>query len=185
MLNRKDEIHLGKFLSKVLRHTPELIGIKLDEQGWTDVDELLAKMHTFGKSVSREDLQQIVANNNKKRYAFNEDQSRIRASQGHSVEVELGYSPTKPPEFLYHGTAQRFISSILQLGLQKQKRHHVHLSADTETASKVGIRHGKLVMLTIRSAEMYQAGFEFFLSKNGVWLTEVVPAEFIDAGKDR
>ena len=136
MLNRKDEIHLGKFLSKVLRHTPELIGIKLDEQGWTDVDELLAKMHAFGKSVSREDLQQIVANNNKKRYAFNEDQSRIRANQGHSVEIELGYSPTKPPEFLYHGTAQRFIPSILQHGLQKQKRHHVHLSVDTENGKQ-------------------------------------------------
>ena len=179
MLNHKDEVHLGKFLSKVLRHQPDLIGISLDGQGWADVDELLEKMQHFGKTLSREDLQQIVNNNNKQRYTFNEDQSRIRANQGHSVRVELGYTPEVPPEFLYHGTATRFLPSILKQGLFKQKRHHVHLSADIETASKVGARHGKLVILTIHTGVMHQDAYEFFLSKNGVWLTEHVPVKYI------
>ena len=176
----KNLVHISKFMSLVLRHKPEELGITLDERGWTDVNVLLQKIKDRGFSIDMEILKQVVAENSKKRFAFNEDGSLIRASQGHSVEVELGYSPETPPEFLYHGTAEQYVESIRKEGLLKRNRHHVHLSTQIETATQVGLRHGKLVLLKIKSGEMQRAGYQFFISENGVWLTEAVPVEFIE-----
>lgn len=171
---------ISKFLSLVLRHKPEIINLSLDEQGWASVEILLDKLHSKGKGISFEELEWVVENNNKKRFAFNDDKSRIRANQGHSIQLDLGYAPVEPPEFLYHGTATRFIESIQKTGLEKRNRHHVHLSQELETASSVGKRHGKLAMLIVRSNEMYAAGHHFYVTDNGVWLTDYVPVEFID-----
>lgn len=179
MLTKKQEIHYGVFLSKVLRHRPQILGLTLDEQGWTGIETLLEKMKSKGKRISREDLQQIVDNNNKSRYSISEDGSRIRANQGHSIQVELDYIAQEPPEFLYHGTAERFIDSILKTGLNKRKRHHVHLSLDKDTAVQVGNRHGKVVILQVKAAEMHKAGFEFYCTPNAVWLTDHVPVKYL------
>ena len=179
-MNTEQTKRLSKFLSLVLRHQPDEIGITLDPAGWTPVDELLAAMSRHGKSVSRADLEFVVANNDKKRFAFSDDGLSIRASQGHSVEVELGYVPADPPETLLHGTVEKFLDSIRVSGLVKGSRHHVHLSATRETAVAVGGRRGKPVVLTIRAGAMQAAGHAFFLSANGVWLTENVPVEFIN-----
>ncbi len=176
---------ISKLLSLVLRHDPGAIGIGLDAQGWVDVDVLLAAIADSGKgSVSREMLDGIVATNDKKRFAFSEDGKRIRASQGHSVEIELGLEATVPPEVLFHGTATRFLAAIFEQGLVPGSRQHVHLSADEVTAHKVGSRHGKPVILTVDCASMLAEGAEFFLSANGVWLTASVSPEFlkVDSG---
>lgn len=178
-MQTKELIRLSKFLSLVLRHQPEIIGIQLDEQGWTDVPMLLQKANAAGTPLNMDTLRFVVANNNKKRFLLDETLSRIRASQGHSVEVQLGYSAQEPPEILHHGTAERFLKSILESGLQKRQRHHVHLSPDVETAIKVGSRHGRPVVLEVRAKEMQEAGFQFFMSDNGVWLTYAVPASFL------
>jgi putative RNA 2'-phosphotransferase len=178
-LSKSQEIRISKFLSLVLRHEPQTINIVLDANGWVDVDELIQKVNKKGIHLDLESLQQVVANNDKKRFAFNEDRSRIRASQGHSVDVELGYEAKQPPEFLYHGTAIQNLDSIRQKGLLKGSRHHVHLSQEPETATKVGSRHGKPVVLTVQSGEMHRAGIAFFQSANGVWLTDTVGASFI------
>ena len=170
----------SKFLSLVLRHRPEVIGIQLDEQGWVSVETLLEQLRAHGRPLSREELAYIVAHNNKKRFSFDDSGMRIRASQGHSVRIELGYSPTPPPEFLFHGTARKNLEAIRQQGLHKGKRHHVHLSADMTTARQVGGRHGKPVILTVQAGKMQEAGFAFFLSENGVWLTEQVPVKFLE-----
>ncbi|MCB0835569.1 MAG: RNA 2'-phosphotransferase [Bacteroidetes bacterium] len=179
MLTKQEEKKIGKFLSLVLRHKPEVIGVELDENGWTDIETLMVKLAAKGKAISRDDLQQIVVNNNKKRYAISEDGKRIRARQGHSIKVDLGYEPVTPPEFLFHGTAAQHIHSIKATGLEKRNRHHVHLSLDKETATQVGGRHGKPVILVVKAGEMYEKGNSFFVSENGVWLTEEVPVEFI------
>lgn len=176
----EDDLKASKFLSYVLRHKPEEIGAVLDPNGWIAVDELLSKAAQNGRSISREQLERVVANNDKKRFAFSEDGTQIRASQGHSVDVELGYSSAIPPDILYHGTADRFLDSIKKIGLQKQSRQHVHLSATIETASAVGKRHGRLVVLTIRAAEMHRDGFAFYLSANNVWLTDAVPCKYVE-----
>jgi len=181
MLSEKETIKLSKFLSLVLRHQPEIIGISLDEQGWVDVNELRKKSAAYGKVFTMEMLEYIVDTNSKKRFAFSEDKRKIRASQGHSVDVDLGYEPQTPPEILYHGTATHFVESILKSGLNKRKRTHVHLSADRETAIKVGQRHGKPVIFEVAAQKMQAAGHEFYLSENGVWLTDVVPAAFLTA----
>lgn len=174
----------SKLLSAVLRHQPELIGLHLDSQGWASVEELLQKINKLGppftKSFDLETLKLVVETNDKKRFAFNADQTRIRASQGHSVQVDLGYPPQEPPELLYHGTAGINLESIKDQGITKGKRHHVHLSRDTETALKVGGRHGKPVILKIQAGAMHRAGNAFYCSENGVWLTEFVPAAFIE-----
>lgn len=175
-----DDEAVSKFLSYVLRHRPEEIKIELDAAGWADVEELLSRAAASGKSITKEQLNRVVAKNDKKRFAFSEDETKIRASQGHSVDVELGYSSAVPPEVLYHGTADRFLESIKKTGLQKQSRQHVHLSATTETASAVGKRHGRLVILTIKAGEMHREGFEFYLSANNVWLTDAVPVRYIE-----
>jgi putative RNA 2'-phosphotransferase len=172
-------IKTGKFLSYVLRHRPDSIGITLDKNGWVDIDELLTAARANGKRVSRQDLEQIVATNDKKRFAVSDDGRYIRACQGHSVSVDLDLAPTVPPEFLYHGTVERFLDSIRAQGLVRGNRHHVHLSPDEATAQKVGSRRGKPVILIVEAAQMHQAGHQFFRSANNVWLTEKVPVEFL------
>ncbi|HVT79478.1 MAG TPA: RNA 2'-phosphotransferase [Phycisphaerae bacterium] len=171
---------ISKFLSLVLRHKPEEIGITLDEHGWVDVTDLRIAMDRHGRTVSREELEHVVATNDKKRFAFSDDGTRIRASQGHSVEVDLKLEPVVPPEMLFHGTATRFVEAIRREGLKKMSRQHVHLSADEATASKVGVRHGKLVILRVKAGEMHRAGHAFYLSANGVWLVEAVGVEWIE-----
>ena len=171
---------LSKFLSLVLRHKPGEIGISLDEGGWVDVSILLAALWRQGKPISREDIEHVVATSDKKRFAFSDDGLRIRASQGHSVEIDLDLPPAVPPEILYHGTADRFLPAIRKAGLQKMQRRHVHLSATVQTATAVGQRHGRPVVLHIRSGDMHRAGHVFYLSANGVWLTDSVPPDFID-----
>lgn len=176
---RERLVRLSKFLSLVLRHQPEKIGITLEAGGWTDVAELLRAAKAHGVALTLEELRRVVEENDKKRFAFSEDGSRIRASQGHSVEVELGYEPSPPPRVLYHGTVERFLPSIRASGLDRGRRHHVHLSADAETATKVGGRRGRAVVLEIEAERMHRAGHTFLRSANGVWLTEHVPPSFI------
>ncbi len=173
------KIRLSKFLSLVLRHEPQRAGLTLDAAGWVDVDALLSGCSAAGVTLTREELESIVAHSDKKRFAFSPDRKRIRASQGHSVEVDLAYQPAVPPTVLYHGTADRFIASIKAQGLIKGQRHHVHLSVLRNTAVEVGRRHGRPVVITIAAAAMHAAGHVFFLSANGVWLTEAVPAEYL------
>ncbi len=178
-MNSQRTVKISKFLSLVLRHKPDEIGVTLDDAGWIDVETLLAAMARHGTTISREELNEVVATSDKKRFAYSENGLRIRASQGHSVEVDLGLAPVQPPEILYHGTATRFITAIRQHGLQKMQRQHVHLCGDIETAANVGERHGKLAMLHIRAGAMHHAGMQFFRSANGVWLTDGVPPEYI------
>ncbi len=169
----------SKFLSLVLRHEPSAAHVTLDSAGWVDVDALLAGCAKAGRGLSRQDLEHVVVTNAKKRFEFSADGMRIRASQGHSVEVELDYKPQEPPALLYHGTATRFLDSIRVQGLLKMQRHQVHLSTETKTTMDVGARHGKPVLPTILAGEMHAAGHVFCLSTNGVWLVEHVPVEFI------
>lgn len=174
-----DSVRISKFLSLVLRHAPEKAGLRLDGAGWVAVDDLLAGCARAGAPITRAQLEEVVRSSDKQRFAFSPDGVRIRANQGHSVEVRLDYAAQTPPEVLYHGTATRFVGAIREQGLVKGARHHVHLSADEETARKVGQRHGKPVVLQVRSGEMSREGREFLLSANGVWLTESVPAAWL------
>jgi putative RNA 2'-phosphotransferase len=174
-----DLTKVSKMLSLVLRHKPATIGLVLDDEGWADVDLLVCKMNEKGFQLNRQLLEQVVKTNNKKRFAFNSDKTKIRASQGHSIEVDLGYTPTLPPEILFHGTSETFIGKILSTGLNKMNRTHVHLSADIVTAMKVGQRKGKPTILEVASKKMYDEGFTFFVSANGIWLTDHVPPAFI------
>jgi putative RNA 2'-phosphotransferase len=176
-------VRVSKFLSLVLRHDPGHIGLRLDEAGWADVDELLAGAAGAGVRIDRAMLERVVAENDKKRFALSPDGTRIRASQGHSVNVALGLEPQTPPEQLYHGTASRFVESIRESGLHSAARAHVHLSADEATARNVGQRHGKPVVLTIAAGRMHRDGRLFFRSENGVWLTDAVPVEYIEFGE--
>jgi putative RNA 2'-phosphotransferase len=171
---------ISKFLSLVLRHKPETIGLDLDENGWTETQVLLEKLAKNNRKIDLKTLEEVVANNDKKRFAFNADKTKIRASQGHSIEVKLGYTAVEPPEMLFHGTATRFLNSIQKQGLLKGNRHQVHLSKNMDTATNVGSRHGKVVVLKVKSIEMYKAGFEFFVSENQVWLTDHVPVEYLE-----
>jgi len=172
-------IRTSKFLSLVLRHQPEAAGIQLDEAGWTPVEKLREGCAQAGKPLTHEDLEHIVAINPKKRFEFSADGTRIRASQGHSVEVELQYAAKVPPTVLYHGTATRFLDSIREKGLLKMQRHQVHLSAETRMTMQVGSRHGIPVLLHIQAEAMHQQGHHFYQSTNGVWLVDHVPPEFI------
>lgn len=175
----KQITHLSKFLSLVLRHEPQRIGITLDSAGWVGVEELLDRCAAAGTKMSLAELQQVVATNEKKRFAFSEDGTRIRASQGHSVEVDLGYTPVTPPEVIYHGTPGQFLSSIREGGLRKGERHHVHLSESAETAAAVGERRGRAVILTVRAGDMSRDRMLFYQSANRVWLTDHVPPQYI------
>ncbi|MCU0350018.1 MAG: RNA 2'-phosphotransferase [Flavobacterium sp.] len=175
----KNEINISRFLSLVLRHQPETIGIQLDQNGWADVKELIEKANNNGIKFDREMLNHIVETNPKKRFAFNETLDKIRASQGHSIEIELGYTNQKPPEILYHGTGEKSVQSIINIGLEKRNRQHVHLSNDIETAIKVGQRHGKPFVFKVLAEQMYNDNFQFFISDNGVWLTDKVPTKYL------
>jgi len=181
-MSAEERKRISKFLSLVLRHQPELIGIRLDEAGWVAVSDLLAGCGRRGRAIRLEQLQEVVATNDKKRFEFSPDGGRIRASQGHSVEVDLGYSPMQPPEHLYHGTGERSVPSIRAQGLLKCQRHHVHLYSEDrlETARDTGGRHGRPVILKVLAGRMAADGHAFFLSTNGVWLTDHVPPEYID-----
>jgi putative RNA 2'-phosphotransferase len=178
-MSKDRTIQTSKFLSLVLRHQPEKIGITLDSAGWVGVRELLDALARHGSPLGEDELRHVVDTSDKKRFAFSEDGLRIRASQGHSVGVELGYEPATPPDVLYHGTVERFIPSIRSTGLDKGKRHHVHLSRDVETATKVGGRRGEALVLAIDAAAMARDGVVFYVSANGVWLTDHVPARYI------
>lgn len=175
----KSDVQLSKFLSLVLRHKAEEIGIQLDAAGWVPVSELLEALTRHGRGTSRERLHEIVRSSDKQRFALSEDGTRIRANQGHSIEVELGHAPAVPPETLYHGTAEKSIESIRREGLHKRARHHVHLSPTREIAAAVGSRHGKLVLLEVRSGAMHRDGHAFFRTPNNVWLTDHVPPEYL------
>lgn len=172
--------HISKFMSLVLRHAPETIGITLDAQGWVDIDQLLALSAAHGNAYTREELDAVVSTSDKQRFAVSEDGRRMRANQGHSIAaVELGLTPVEPPAVLYHGTADRFLESIAGEGLRPGARKHVHLSRDRDTGTAVGKRHGRPVVLTVDAAAMHRAGHPFFVSDNGVWLTAAVPPAFI------
>jgi putative RNA 2'-phosphotransferase len=169
----------SKFLSLVLRHKPETIGLTLNEAGWAPVSDLLAGCARHGIHLSRAELKELVANSDKQRFALSDDGQSIRANQGHSVSVELGLATQQPPAVLYHGTVEKFLTAIRKEGLKKGQRHHVHLSADEITAEKVGERRGDAVILRIEAHRMHADGFPFFLSANGVWLTDHVPSQYI------
>lgn len=170
----------SKFLSFVLRHEPQAVGITLDSEGWADVEALIAGANQSGKPLSRELIQQVVDTSDKKRFSLSEDGQRIRAAQGHSTNtVAITYPEREPPEFLYHGTATRFLESIRKEGLKPGERQYVHLSEDEQTAISVGQRYGKPVVLKIEALRMHQQGFKFFQAENGVWLTSHVPSGFM------
>ena len=180
-MNEKEIKRISKFLSLVLRHQPEHINLELDKNGWAIIEELIKKSKSKNITFSTTDLEEIVTTNDKQRFAFNEEKTKIRANQGHSVKtIDLELKPQQPPAFLYHGTVSKFMHAIRQHGLQKRSRQHVHLSKDVETATKVGSRRGQPIILSIRALDMFNNGFKFYCSENGVWLTDHVPAEFID-----
>ena len=178
-MDKNNLTKLSRFLSFVLRHRPEEIGLSLDENGWADVDELLKAINRDRHTMTLETLQEIVATDDKQRYTFNSDGTKIRASQGHSIKVDLELTAVEPPDVLYHGTASRLLPLIEEKGLEPQNRQYVHLSSDIETAIKVGSRHGKPVVLTIDAKQMQADGHAFYLSENKVWLiSHVAPRYF-------
>jgi putative RNA 2'-phosphotransferase len=179
---KERHVRVSKFLSLVLRHKPEKIGITLDPKGWVSVSRLLEALEAHGLSLTPDKLREVVGENDKQRFAFSPDGLSIRASQGHSVKVELGYEPSQPPPTLYHGTAKRVLPSIKQQGLLRGSRHHVHLSEQERTAFAVGSRYGRPVILSIASGAMHADGHAFFRAANGVWLTEQVLARYITFG---
>ncbi|SFU66804.1 putative RNA 2'-phosphotransferase [Pustulibacterium marinum] len=178
-MNSKKAQKISKYLSLILRHQPEVIGISLDENGWANTQELLTNIQSDTFQLTLEELKWVVDNSDKKRFVLSPNDEKIRANQGHSVNIDLGLVAKVPPEILYHGTAERNIASIKKQGLLKGQRHHVHLSNNTETAIAVGQRYGKPILLEIAADEMHKAGIAFFQSENGVWLTEHVAPEFI------
>ncbi|MFY0630326.1 MAG: RNA 2'-phosphotransferase [Flavobacteriaceae bacterium] len=179
-MNEKQQKRLSKFLSFILRHNPDQIGLELDINGWADVSTLLTKINTENHTTTFEDLKKVVENNDKKRFIFNLDQTKIKANQGHTISIDLNLKPTKPPIKLFHGTATKNLNSIRDKGLIKGKRHHVHLSSDSETARKVGMRYGKPIILSILSETMDANGIKFYKTENNVWLTDFVAPKFID-----
>jgi putative RNA 2'-phosphotransferase len=181
---RMSEKGTSKFISLILRHKPETIGISLDEHGWAKVDELIAgvnKTHPIDMGL----LEKIVAEDEKQRYSFNEDKTLIRANQGHSIPVDVELEKKTPPDILWHGTGEKYVSSIDEMGLVPKTRLYVHLSSDYDTAVKVGSRHGKPIVYQVDAKKMSDDGFEFFISVNGVWLTKNVPVEYLKKYDDR
>lgn len=172
-------VTVSKFLSKYLRHEPEALGLVLEPGGWVAVDELLIGAARNGFVISRLELEQVVAESDKQRFALDESGAKIRANQGHSTDVDLQLAATVPPPQLFHGTVDKFLDAIRVTGLQKMSRHHVHMSADLATAAKVGERRGKPVVLVVDSGRMAADGHEFYCSENGVWLTDHVPPQYI------
>lgn len=182
-MEKSRSVKISKYLSKYLRHQSDRLGLQLQPGGWVGVEELLTACETHQFPLTRAELEEVVATSDKQRFSFDETQTRIRANQGHSIEVDLQLSPQVPPDELYHGTAQQFIAPILEMGLQKMSRHHVHLSLDIETAKKVGSRRGSPVILAIDAAKMHEDGFIFYRSGNGVWLVDFVPPEYLQVLK--
>ena len=175
----ENEFKVSKLLSLILRHNPDKIGITLDKNGWVDVNSLLENLKKEKVDLTFMELKGIVDNNNKKRFAFSDDFKKIRASQGHSLEIDLDYKEQKPPEILFHGTATKNLNLILTEGIKKMSRHHVHLSQDVVTALQVGKRHGNPLILKVDSYRMYRDGLVFYLSENSVWLIEFVPSKYV------
>ncbi|MEU3085616.1 RNA 2'-phosphotransferase [Streptomyces massasporeus] len=176
-MDERRTVKVSKYLSKHLRHQPERIGLTLDEAGWVEIDTLIAAATAHGFRFTRDELEQVVATNDKRRFAV--EGTRIRASQGHSVEVDLGLAPAVPPTHLYHGTVARSLDAIRAEGLRPMNRHAVHLSPDRETATRVGARRGRPVVLTVDADAMHHDGHVFHVSPNGVWLTQAVPARYL------
>ncbi|MDR2688363.1 MAG: RNA 2'-phosphotransferase [Azoarcus sp.] len=176
----KQHTEISKFLSFVLRHKPETIGLTLDAEGWTNIDLLIARANQSGQALTLALIQEVVETSDKKRFTVSEDGLRIRAAQGHSTpSVAIAHVEKQPPEFLYHGTATRFLDSIREQGLLPGSRHYVHLSEDEQTATAVGQRYGKPVVLKVKAMLMHQQGFKFYLADNGVWMTLHVPAAYL------
>jgi len=178
-MDKTRQVKISKYLSKHLRHTPERLGLTLAVGGWVSVDELLSACAAHQFPLTRAELEEVVATCNKQRFSFDETKTRIRANQGHSTEVDLQLEPQTPPDVLYHGTGERSVSAILESGLLKMSRHHVHLSKNIETARKVGMRHGGPAIFAVDAAAMHQAGFIFYCSDNGVWLVDRVPPQYL------
>ncbi|MFJ4974982.1 RNA 2'-phosphotransferase [Streptomyces coeruleorubidus] len=176
-MDERRTVKVSKYLSKHLRHQPEAIGLALDEAGWVEIDTLIAAAAAHGFPFTRAELDHVVATNDKRRFAV--EGTRIRASQGHSVEVDLGLPRATPPAYLYHGTVPRNLDAIRAKGLRPMNRHAVHLSSDRETATRVGARRGRAVVLTVDAAAMHRDGHVFHVSANGVWLTQAVPARYL------
>jgi putative RNA 2'-phosphotransferase len=184
-MDDKHRTATSKFLSYVLRHEPGAVGIELDAGGWVVDDELLDACARHGRALSRAELEDVVATSPKQRFALSDDGLRIRANQGHSTAVDLGYQPAEPPDVLFHGTVAGRLRAIRARGLQRMERHHVHLSPDEATARTVGRRRGKPVILQIDARAMRDAGHVFFVTPNGVWLTDAVPSAFISGWGDQ
>lgn len=176
-MDERRTVKVSKYLSKHLRHQPDRIGLVLDEGGWVEIDALMAAATAHGFRFTREELDQVVATNDKKRFAI--EDTRIRASQGHSVDVDLGLPLATPPPYLYHGTVARHLDAIRAQGLRPMNRHDVHLSADRETATRVGARRGRPIVLAVDAGAMHGDGHVFHVSANGVWLTKGVPPEYL------
>lgn len=172
--------NISKYMSLILRHKPDVIGIELDEHGWVNVNDLISGIEKDNHGFNFELLEEIVRSDSKQRYSFNDDKSLIRANQGHSVNVDVELKEKEPPEYLYHGTGEKYVESINQDGLIPKSRLYVHLSKDIKTAENVGKRHGKEVVYRINSGQMYRDGYKFYLSKNGVWLTKEVPVKYLE-----
>lgn len=173
-----NDTKLSKFLSLILRHEPAAAGITLDKHGWADVEQLLAGVRRTGRQIDMETLERIVRENNKQRYSFNENHTKIRANQGHSVQVDVELKEAAPPQYLFHGTASRFLPAIQREGIRKMERQYVHLSDDFQTALSVGRRHGSPVVITLNAAAMARDGVTFYLSENGVWLCKYVSPKY-------
>lgn len=173
-------VKTSKFISLILRHNPGVIGIELDSHGWADTKELISGISQAGHKINMDILENIVKTDEKGRYSFNEDKTKIRANQGHSIKVDVDLQEKEPPEILYHGTAEGFVENILKEGLKPMGRLYVHLSSDTDTAIKVGQRHGKPVVFKIHSGRMYKDGVKFYLSENNVWLVKNVERKYLE-----
>lgn len=178
-MEQKRLVKVSKYLSKHLRHQPQRLGIKLDAGGWVRVADLLAACARNGFAITRAELDEVVARNDKQRFSFDATGARLRANQGHSIVIDLQLEATMPPPALYHGTGSQNEEAILRAGLVKMQRHHVHLARDPETALRVGARHGAPIVFEIAAARMQAAGFAFYVAANGVWLVHSVPPEFL------
>lgn len=172
--------NISKYMSLILRHKPDVIGIELDEHGWANVNDLISGIEKDNHGFNFELLEEIVRSDSKQRYSFNDDKSFIRANQGHSINVDVELKEKEPPEYLYHGTGEKYVKSINQDGLIPKSRLYVHLSKDIKTAENVGKRHGQEVVYCIDSRQMYRDGYKFYLSENGVWLTKEVPIKYLE-----
>lgn len=170
---------ISKYMSLILRHKPEVIGIYIDEHGWANVEKLIQGIAKNNPGFNMEALEEIIKTDNKQRYSFNDDKTLIRANQGHSIQVDVELEEKEPPNVLYHGTGEKYVTSIDKNGLIPKSRLYVHLSRDIETARAVGKRHGKEIIYSVNSAQMHKDGYKFYLSKNGIWLTKKVPMKYL------